>query len=110
MNKRKASGGMRKVRARIFKKIRAAEQRKEQLRNMRRKDRVTKAVDSTRRLKDLPLSQRLLVVERASLRYEVAIITAKSSRKIKSDASTLIASRLERIAEISRQLHSSSNF
>lgn len=72
----------------------------------RRRDRITRAINSHWTLKVLPEYKRELIIERACLRAEITNITINSVGLTNSNASVLISERLRRIDVINQKLDS----
>lgn len=70
-----------------------------------RRDRISSAINSSWTTKELPEHTRELLIERACLRMEIAIITQKEQGKKNSKSSVLIAKKLKRIDLITQQLN-----
>ncbi len=68
------------------------------------RDRITRAINGSWSLKELPDNVRELLIERAALRAEITTLTVKAQGHIKSDVSVQIADRLRRIDAITSLL------
>ncbi|EAN8005718.1 hypothetical protein [Klebsiella variicola] len=68
------------------------------------RDRITRAINGTWSVRDLPDNVRELLIERAALRAEITTLTVKAQGLIKSDVSVKIADRLRRIDAITSLL------
>ncbi|WP_336222923.1 hypothetical protein [Enterobacter kobei] len=75
----------------------------------RRRDKITKAINSHWTLKVLPAHKRELIIEMACLRAEIADITIKSIGTRNSNASVLISEKLNRIDKINSKLNWKNN-
>ncbi|WP_045853545.1 hypothetical protein [Raoultella terrigena] len=71
----------------------------------RRKDRITSAINSNWTTKELPEYARELIIERACLRVEIAVIIQKEQGNIRCDSSVKIANKLKRIDSITQKLN-----
>ncbi|HGF3272627.1 TPA: hypothetical protein ACGAHT_004595 [Salmonella enterica subsp. enterica serovar Newport] len=70
----------------------------------RRRDRISSAINSNWTTKELPEHARELLIERACLRAEIAVIIQKEQGKKHSKSSVLIANKLKRIDLITQKL------
>ncbi|MGM8766070.1 hypothetical protein ACS6L6_21655 [Enterobacter asburiae] len=68
------------------------------------RDRITRAINGTWSLRELPDNVRELLIERATLRAEITTLTVKAQGLKKSDVSVHIADRLRRIDAITSLL------
>jgi hypothetical protein len=68
------------------------------------RDRITRAINGTWSLRELPDNVRELLIERAALRAEITTLAVKAQGLKKSDVSVHIADRLRRIDAITSLL------
>ena len=68
------------------------------------RDRITRAINGTWSLRELPDNVRELLIERAALWAEITTLTVKAQGLKKSDVSVHIADRLRRIDAITSLL------
>ncbi|EOX8956939.1 hypothetical protein ACPW5J_004321 [Enterobacter hormaechei] len=95
---------MQKVRVKALKKNKFAILAGDKRLSRRRKDRISSAINSNWTTKELPEHARELLIERACLRVEIAVITQKEQGKKHSTSSVLIAKKLKRIDLITQKL------
>ena len=94
---------MQKVRIKALKKNKFAIMAGDNRLN-RRRDRISSAINSNWTTKELPKHARELLIERARLRVEIAVITQKEQGEKHSKSSVLIAKKLKRIDLITQKL------